>query len=78
MDLVRPLPILRRLCTGTHSRFFAILLGSVERRVLQALEKINVLEKDAVRGGRRISQDGMRDLDRSKFHLVASRRKGPG
>ncbi|BGP56318.1 hypothetical protein JCM8202_005283 [Rhodotorula sphaerocarpa] len=38
--------------------------GSVERKILQGLEKINVLEKDTARGGRRISIDGQRDLDR--------------
>lgn len=37
--------------------------GSVQRKVVQALESIGVLEKDP-KGGRRISQDGMRDLDR--------------
>jgi small subunit ribosomal protein S19e len=35
--------------------------GSVERKIVQALGKIGVLELDA-RGGRRISQDGQRDL----------------
>ncbi|BGP33169.1 Protein component of the small (40S) ribosomal subunit [Rhodotorula toruloides] len=38
--------------------------GSVERKILQSLEKIGVLEKDTARGGRRISVDGQRDLDR--------------
>lgn len=37
--------------------------GSVQRKVVQGLEGIGVLEKDP-KGGRRISQDGMRDLDR--------------
>jgi len=37
--------------------------GSVERKVLQSLEKIGVLEQDE-RGGRRISHVGQRDLDR--------------
>jgi len=37
--------------------------GSVQRKAVQALEAIGVLEKDP-KGGRRISQDGMRDLDR--------------
>ncbi|CAD6574034.1 MAG: 40S ribosomal protein S19 [Tremellales sp. Tagirdzhanova-0007] len=35
----------------------------VQRNVVQALEKIGVLEQ-ATDGGRKISQDGMRDLDR--------------
>jgi len=38
--------------------------GSVERKVLQALEKIGVLEHDEDKGGRRITQSGQRDLDR--------------
>lgn len=37
--------------------------ASVQRKVCQSLEKIGVLEK-APDGGRRISQDGQRDLDR--------------
>lgn len=36
---------------------------------MQSLEKIGVLEK-AVDGGRRISQDGMRDLDRIAASVV--------
>ncbi|KAG8533630.1 40S ribosomal protein S19 [Bacidia gigantensis] len=38
--------------------------GSVDRKVMQALEKIGVLEQDEEKGGRRISQSGQRDLDR--------------
>jgi small subunit ribosomal protein S19e len=44
--------------------------GSVDRKVMQALEKLGILEQideDAEgggRGGRRITQAGMRDLDR--------------
>ncbi|KAI7257358.1 40S ribosomal protein [Hortaea werneckii] len=38
--------------------------GSVDRKVMQALEKINVLEQDEDKGGRRITQSGQRDLDR--------------
>lgn len=37
--------------------------GSVNRRVLQALEKIGVVEISA-KGGRKISKNGQRDLDR--------------
>jgi len=37
--------------------------GSVDRKVMQSLEKIGVLE-EAPKGGRRISQQGQRDLDR--------------
>jgi small subunit ribosomal protein S19e len=38
--------------------------GSVDRKVLQALEKIGVVEIDEEKGGRRITQSGQRDLDR--------------
>lgn len=38
--------------------------GSVDRKVMQSLESINVLEKDEEKGGRRITQAGQRDLDR--------------
>lgn len=38
--------------------------GSVDRRVLQSLEKIGVLETDEDKGGRRVTQAGQRDLDR--------------
>ena len=43
--------------------------GSVDRKVMQSLEKIGVLEMDEEKGGRRISQGGRRDLDR-KFLLA--------
>src|SRR5271170_2985408 len=38
--------------------------GSVERKVLQALEKIGVLEQNKKAGGRSITKSGRRDLDR--------------
>ena len=38
--------------------------GAVDRKVMQALEKIGVLEQDEDKGGRRITQAGQRDLDR--------------
>lgn len=45
--------------------------GSVDRKVLQALEKLGILEKlddteenGSGKGGRRVTQAGMRDLDR--------------
>jgi len=38
--------------------------GSVDRKVLQALEKIGVLEENKKAGGRSISRAGRRDLDR--------------
>lgn len=41
--------------------------GSVDRKILQALEKIGVVEQDEEKGGRRITQSGQRDLDREFF-----------
>ncbi|KAK3334045.1 40S ribosomal protein S19 [Podospora appendiculata] len=38
--------------------------GSVDRKIFQSLEKIQVLERDEDKGGRRITQQGQRDLDR--------------
>lgn len=46
--------------------------GSVDRKVLQSLEKINIVEIDEEKGGRRITQAGQRDLDRTFFY------PGPG
>lgn len=38
--------------------------GSVDRKVMQSLAKIGILEIDEEKGGRRITQAGQRDLDR--------------
>ncbi|KAI9620586.1 hypothetical protein KEM48_008123 [Puccinia striiformis f. sp. tritici PST-130] len=48
---------------------------SIERKILQGLEKIGVLEKDP-RGGRRVSQDGQRDLDRIASNIAEQLRSG--
>lgn len=39
----------------------------MDRKVVQALEKIGVLEKDEEKGGRKITQSGQRDLDRESL-----------
>jgi small subunit ribosomal protein S19e len=49
--------------------------GSVDRKVVQALEKLGIVEKideedDGGKGGRRITQAGMRDLDRIAMTAV--------
>lgn len=49
---------------GSRPSHHADASGSVDRRVLQSLEKIGVLETDEDKGGRRITQAGQRDLDR--------------
>ena len=43
--------------------------GGVDRKIMQALEKIGVLEQDEEKGGRRITQSGQRDLDRKRLPI---------
>lgn len=52
-----------RLNRGSRPHHNSLGSGSVVRKVMQALEKIKVLEMDE-KSGRRISQDGQKDLDR--------------
>ena len=47
---------------------------SVQRKICQSLEKIGVLEQGP-NGGRRISQDGQRDLDRIATAVVEAARE---
>ncbi|KAL1918374.1 40S ribosomal protein eS19 [Calcarisporiella thermophila] len=54
---------------GTRPSHHAESSGSVARKVLQSLEKVGVLEKDS-NGGRKITQDGQRDLDRIASSLI--------
>lgn len=49
---------------GSRPSHHVAASGSVDRKVMQALEKIQVLEQDDDKGGRRITQQGQRDLDR--------------
>ncbi|CAM0139422.1 Protein component of the small (40S) ribosomal subunit [Umbelopsis sp. WA50703] len=58
-----------RVNRGSRPSHHVHASGSVQRKVLQALEKVNVLEQDN-KGGRRISQDGRRDLDRIAMTLI--------
>jgi small subunit ribosomal protein S19e len=53
---------------GTRPSKHVDASGSVDRKIMQALEKINVLEQDEEKGGRRITQSGQRDLDRMYPH----------
>ncbi|TRM60646.1 ribosomal protein S19e [Schizophyllum amplum] len=48
--------------------------ASVQRKVCQSLEKIGVLEQTE-NGGRRISQDGQRDLDRIATAVVEAQKE---
>lgn len=55
---------------GTRPSKHVDASGAVDRRILQALEKIGVLEQDEEKGGRRITQSGQRDLDRTSPHSI--------
>ncbi|KAJ3188263.1 40S ribosomal protein S19 [Gaertneriomyces sp. JEL0708] len=55
---------------GSRPHHHAESSGSVARKVMQALEKIKVLEKDPENGGRRISPDGQKDLDRIAAQIL--------
>ena len=49
---------------GSRPSRHAVASGSVERKALQALEKLGLIELDDVNGGRKITQEGQRELDR--------------
>lgn len=55
---------------GNRPSHHAASSASVQRKICQSLEKIGVLEQLAENGGRRISQDGVRDLDRIATAVV--------
>jgi len=62
---------------GNRPSHHADASANVQRKVCQSLEKIGVLEK-APDGGRKISQDGQRDLDRIAASVAkAARAKRP-
>ncbi|KAF9046706.1 ribosomal protein S19e [Panaeolus papilionaceus] len=54
---------------GNRPSHHADSSASVQRKICQSLEKIGVLEQTG-NGGRRISQDGVRDLDRIATAVV--------
>lgn len=54
---------------GNRPSHHADSSASVQRKICQSLEKIGVLEKSE-NGGRKISQDGQRDLDRIATAVV--------
>ncbi|KAI0034655.1 ribosomal protein S19e [Vararia minispora EC-137] len=59
---------------GNRPSHHADSSAAVQRKVCQALEKIGVLELSD-NGGRRISQDGQRDLDRIATAVVEQERE---
>ena len=58
---------------GNRPSHHADCSASVQRKICQSLEKIGVLEKIG-NTGRRISQDGQRDLDRIATAVVEEAR----
>lgn len=59
---------------GNRPSHHADASTSVQRKICQSLEKIGVLEKSD-NGGRKISQDGQRDLDQIATELVNNARE---
>ncbi|KAH9936096.1 uncharacterized protein B0H18DRAFT_1081833 [Fomitopsis serialis] len=59
---------------GNRPSHHADSSASVQRKICQSLEKIGVLEQSE-NGGRRISQDGQRDLDRIATAVVEAARE---
>jgi len=57
---------------GVRPSHFCGSSGSVARKVLQALEAIKLVEKDAA-GGRRLTSQGFRDLDRIASQIKSSK-----
>ncbi|KAK2707414.1 small ribosomal subunit protein eS19-like [Artemia franciscana] len=59
---------------GVSPSHFCKSSGNVARKVLQALESVKILEKDPNSGGRRLTSQGQRDLDRiaSQMKIVAA------
>lgn len=58
---------------GTCPSHFCGGSRSVARKALQVLEQLKLVEKDA-NGGRRLSQQGQRDLDRIAAQIAAKNR----
>ncbi|KAI8812160.1 40S ribosomal protein S19-A [Cladochytrium replicatum] len=54
---------------GTRPHHHSVGSGSINRKVIQALEKLKVLEQHPD-GGRKITQDGQKDLDRIAAQIV--------
>ncbi|CAH1269972.1 RPS19 [Branchiostoma lanceolatum] len=59
---------------GTKPAKFRICARGVSRNVLQSLEGVKMVEKDAA-GGRRLTAQGQRDLDRIAGQVATAARK---
>jgi len=60
---------------GVRPSHYCRSSGSVARKALQALEKLKLVEKDADSGGRRITSQGRRDVDRIAAQVKQARKK---
>ncbi|XP_053209199.1 40S ribosomal protein S19S-like [Panonychus citri] len=70
---------LRRVFGGRYRRgvrpsHFCKASGTVLRKALQSLEALKWVEKDPVSGGRKLTSQGVRDLDRLSAQLKATTR----
>ncbi|CAG9856805.1 unnamed protein product [Phyllotreta striolata] len=59
---------------GTKPSHFCRSAGSIARKALQSLEAVKLIEKSAD-GGRKLTQQGRRDLDRIAAQVKAKERK---
>ncbi|CAH0560803.1 unnamed protein product [Brassicogethes aeneus] len=59
---------------GTKPSHFCRSAGNIGRKALQSLEALNLIEKSAD-GGRKLTQQGRRDLDRIAAQVNAKERK---
>ena len=59
---------------GNRPSHHADASTNIQRKVCQSLEKIGVLEQSE-NGGRRVTQDGQRDLDRIATAVVEAERE---
>ncbi|KAJ3360571.1 hypothetical protein AMAG_16070 [Allomyces macrogynus ATCC 38327] len=60
----------RRGCAPNH---FGLASGSVQRKALQALEKVKILEQIPSGKGRQITPTGRRELDRIANQVIAAK-----
>lgn len=60
---------------GVRPSHFAPGGSNVARKSLQSLEKINWIEKDANSGGRRLTKQGYKDLDRIAAQIKEASKK---
>ncbi|KAJ1557155.1 40S ribosomal protein S19 [Nowakowskiella sp. JEL0078] len=63
-----------RINRGTRPHKSGLGSGSINRKALQSLEKLKVLESDPD-GGRKITQDGQQDLDRIASQILSAQRE---